>query len=123
AWSYEVKTYETFEEIEEVEEVVDQSEVSTIVTRDEKAVLDESVIGGSTTTTTYTTTTTQEGETVVEHVKEESVITEGEEIIKEVVTTHETGVVAQPAVSKGSSWFRRLATGVAVGAGAVASGA
>jgi len=118
SWSYEVKTYETFEETEEIEEIVDEKEVSTIVSRDQKAVLGGDDLAGST-TTTYTTTTTQEGEAVVEHVKHETVVTEGVEITKEVVTTHETGVVAKPAVSKGSSWFRRLASG----AGAAATGA
>ncbi|KAF9967332.1 hypothetical protein BGZ70_009957, partial [Mortierella alpina] len=46
-------------------------------------------------------------------------ITDGEEIIKVITTTKETGVVAQPAVAKESFCFRRLA----FGAGEVASGA
>jgi hypothetical protein len=46
-----------------------------------------------------------------------------EEAVKEVVITKETGVVTQPAVPKGSSWFRRIATATVAGAGAVAAGA
>ncbi|KAG0014368.1 hypothetical protein BGZ82_001786, partial [Podila clonocystis] len=92
-WTYEVKTYETYEEIEYVEEVVEETEAVTLIE--------------------------QEREIVVQEQSEHVAVTEGEEIIKVVTTVKETGVVAQPAVSKGSSWFRRLATG----AGAVASGA
>ncbi|KFH70967.1 hypothetical protein MVEG_03813 [Podila verticillata NRRL 6337] len=92
-WTYEVKTYETFEEIEYVEEVVEETEAVTIIE--------------------------QQREIVVQEQSEHVEVTEGEEIIKVVTTVKETGVVAEPAVSKGTSWFRRLASG----AGAVASGA
>ncbi|KAF9424468.1 hypothetical protein BGZ76_003512, partial [Entomortierella beljakovae] len=105
-WTYEVKTYETFEEVEEVEEVIDEGSSAAIITREQEV---------ETTTTTTTTTTTQEQEIIVEEPK----VTEGEVITKVITTTQETGVVAQPAVSKETSWFRRLASG----AGAAASGA
>ncbi|KAG0030518.1 hypothetical protein BGZ83_004714, partial [Gryganskiella cystojenkinii] len=119
SWSYEVKTYETFEETEEIEEVVDETEVATLIVREEKALDEKKEIK------VETTTISAAAEVSVEQVtKEETVVVEEEkEQVKEVVVTKETGVVAKPAVSKGSSWFRRLATGVAVGAGAVASGA
>ncbi|KAG0328685.1 hypothetical protein BG000_000353, partial [Podila horticola] len=92
-WTYEVKTYETYEEIEYVEEVVEETEAVTLIE--------------------------QEREIVVQEQSEHVAVTDGEEIVKVVTTVKQTGVVAQPAVSEGSSWFRRLASG----AGAVASGA
>ncbi|KAG0006587.1 hypothetical protein BGZ81_005367, partial [Podila clonocystis] len=76
-WTYEVKTYETYEEIEYVEEVVEETEAVTLIE--------------------------QEREIVVQEQSEQAAVTEGEEIIKVVTTVKETGVVAQPAVSKGSS--------------------
>ncbi|KAF9990740.1 hypothetical protein BGZ75_000126, partial [Mortierella antarctica] len=114
-WTYEVKTYETYEEIEEVEEIVEESEISTSVAREEQALTtDQKSI------TTTTTTQEEEEEVVVEqHESKDVEITDGEEIIKVVTTTKETGVIAQPAVAKETSWFRRLASG----AGEVASGA
>ncbi|KAI1282619.1 hypothetical protein EDD11_001309, partial [Mortierella claussenii] len=45
--------------------------------------------------------------------------TKQEEDIKETIVVKETGVVAEPAVSKETSWLRRLASG----AGAAAAGA
>ncbi|KAG0305545.1 hypothetical protein BGZ99_002047, partial [Dissophora globulifera] len=112
-----VKTYETFEETEEVEEIVEETEVQTIITREQEAVVVDDNTTTSTTTTT-TTTTTQE-DVVVEKVTNDVTITEGEVIEKVVATTKETGVVAEPAVHKGVGWFRRLASG----AGAAAAGA
>ncbi|KAF9945191.1 hypothetical protein BGZ72_001584, partial [Mortierella alpina] len=107
-WTYEVKTYETYEEIEEVEEIVEESEIQTSIAREE-------VVETTTHTGTITTTSTQEEEVVQEH----EGIVDGEEITKVITTTRETGIVAQPAVAKETSWFRRLASG----AGEIASGA
>ncbi|KAF9410646.1 hypothetical protein BGZ94_001583, partial [Podila epigama] len=120
-WTYEVKTYETYEEIEYIEEVVEETEVETILKKEEQVIVkheDKEEVVENVTTTTTTTTTTEEEEVVVEKTKDVAV-TDGEEIIKIVTTVKETGVVAEPAVSKGTSWFRRIASG----AGAVASGA
>ncbi|KAF9945606.1 hypothetical protein BGZ72_001178, partial [Mortierella alpina] len=67
------------------------------------------------------TTQVETHETTVEETEEITV----EETVKEVVITKETGVVAQPAAPKKSSWFCRALTGaeaVALGAGAVAVG-
>ena len=103
AWSYEVKTYETFEETEEIEEVVDEKEVSRQVQVEQKK--QEAQVE----TTTSTTTTTTSEEVVVEEAKKEEA--------KETVVVKEAEVVvAKPAVSKGSSWFRRLATGAGIAA-------
>ena len=102
AWSYEVKTYETFEETEEIEEVVDEKEVSTEVARQVQIEQKEQEVE----TTTSTTTTS---EVVVEEARKEEA--------KETVVVKEAEVVvAKPAVSKGSSWFRRLATGAGIAA-------
>ncbi|KAG0025720.1 hypothetical protein BGZ83_005551, partial [Gryganskiella cystojenkinii] len=117
-WTYEVKTYETFEEIEEVEEVVDESEITSQVVRTEKAVEGEKKIE------VETSTTSTVEQISVDHVtKAETIVVEKQQPeIKETVIIKESAV-AKPAVSKGSSWFRRLATGVAAGAGVVAVGA
>ncbi|KAF9916693.1 hypothetical protein FBU30_001200, partial [Linnemannia zychae] len=123
-FTYEVKTYETFETIEEVEEVVEETEDKVITTE-----------------TTTTTTTTQE-DVVLEHVDKEVTVDKKVEVkvdvdvdvdvevekkeAKETIIVKETGTVAKPAVSKGTSWFRKLATATGaavVGAGAVAVGA
>ncbi|KAF9943159.1 hypothetical protein BGZ70_006029, partial [Mortierella alpina] len=79
--------------------------------------------------TEETTTTVTKEEVTLEHVTKETVVVEEteqhEEPTKEVVITKETGVVAKPAVSEKSSWFRRaLSTSAAVvaGASAIAAG-
>ncbi|KAG0030361.1 hypothetical protein BGZ83_004729, partial [Gryganskiella cystojenkinii] len=112
-WTYEVKTYETFEETEEIEEIVDETEISTEILREQKVVEQEKEV------TVETTTSTTTEEVTLEKTTTEVVAVEEEENKKEVIITKETGVVAKPAVSKGSSWFRRLASG----AGAAAAGA
>ncbi|KAF9116514.1 hypothetical protein BGX27_001808 [Mortierella sp. AM989] len=124
-WSYETKSYETFEEIEEVEEVVEESEASTIAAHQEEVVIDDVVAGKGTTATTAVTT---EDEIMVQDVTKVEAIVDD---VKETVVIKESGV-ANPAVSKGSSWFSRViskseaaAHGVgsaAVGVGAVALG-
>ena len=102
AWSYEVKTYETFEETEEIEEVVDEKEVSTEVARQVQVDQKEQEVE-------TTTSTTATSEVIVEEAKKEEA--------KETVVVKEAEVVvAKPAVSKGSSWFRRLATGAGIAA-------
>ncbi|KAF9569219.1 hypothetical protein EC968_002657, partial [Mortierella alpina] len=125
-WIYEVKTYETFEEVEEIEETVDETEAETIIIREKEIEV------GNTKISEETTTTVTKEEVTLEHVTEETVVVEEtekhEEAAKEVITKKETetGVVAKPAVSEKSSWFRRvISTGAAavVGAGALASGA
>ncbi|KAG0278223.1 hypothetical protein BGZ97_009760, partial [Linnemannia gamsii] len=114
-FTYEVKTYETFETVEVVEEVVDEKVAEVILKREQEIVVDEETV--QTETTTSTTITHQE-ESVSEIAYEVEVV-DGEEITKVITTTKETGVVAQPAVTKSTSWLRRLATG----AGAAAAGA
>ncbi|KAF9342107.1 hypothetical protein BGX26_008341, partial [Mortierella sp. AD094] len=103
-WTYEVKTYETFEETESVEEVVDETEVATIITKEEQAVVDDVQVD----TQIVTTTTTTQEEVVLEHVTKtvvnDDIETEG---VKEITIT-ETGKVSEPAVPKGSSWFRKV---------------
>ncbi|KAF9307936.1 hypothetical protein BG003_011837, partial [Podila horticola] len=116
-WTYEVKTYETFEEVEYVEEVVEEEQAQIIFMREQETIVSEGVTVHEETTTTTTTE-----EVVLEHTTEiVEVIVEEEEAQKEEVTELivESDVVAQPAVSKGPSWFRRIVSG----AGAVASGA
>ncbi|KAG0197079.1 hypothetical protein BGX28_009421, partial [Mortierella sp. GBA30] len=115
-WTYETKTYETFEEIEEVEEIVEETEAQVIIAREQEVVVEGYNTGTSTSTTTTTTTGS---EVVVEQVTEGEDVFEGEEVVKVITTTRETGVVAKPAVTKESSWFRRIAAG----AGAAAAGA
>ncbi|KAF9546834.1 hypothetical protein EC957_009285 [Mortierella hygrophila] len=139
-FTYEVKTYETFETIEEVEEIVEETEAVAIIAREQEIVTEDEVI---TTETTTTTTTTTEGETVLEHVQKDVIVDKKVEVdvdvsvevvdvevekkeAKDIIITKETGVVTKPAVPKGTSWFRKIATATgatAVGAGAVAVGA
>ncbi|KAF9943487.1 hypothetical protein BGZ72_003978, partial [Mortierella alpina] len=114
-WTYEVKTYETFEEIEEIEEVVEETEVESIIAR-EKAeiaivpttgVTSEVILKDAVTEDTTVVVEEKAPETAVEVTKEVTV----KETVKEVVSTKETGVVAQPAVPEKVSWFRRALTG------------
>ncbi|KAF8923185.1 hypothetical protein BGZ47_004967, partial [Haplosporangium gracile] len=114
-FTYEVKTYETFESIEIVEEVVDEKVAEVILQRKEEVIVDEETIQAEITTST---TLTHQDESVSEVAYEVEVI-DGEEITKIITTTKETGVVAQPAVTKSTSWFRKLAAG----AGAATAGA
>ncbi|KAF9535931.1 hypothetical protein EC957_001416, partial [Mortierella hygrophila] len=123
-YTYEVKTYETFETIEEIEEVVEEDVAIAIVSRDQGVVTEGKVITEGTTSTTVI----KDDDVVVEHVHTAVIVdnkTE-DEAVKEVVITKVTGVATQPAVPKGSSWFRKIATGagaVVAGAGTVAAGA
>ncbi|KAF9356543.1 hypothetical protein BGX26_005145 [Mortierella sp. AD094] len=78
---------------------------------------------------TSTTTATICEEVAVEVIKSEIVIKEDGHV-KEVVEVKETGKVSEPAVSKGSSWFRRVistteaaARGAAGAVGSSAAGA
>ncbi|KAF9117387.1 hypothetical protein BGW39_002226, partial [Mortierella sp. 14UC] len=114
-FTYEVKTYETFETVEVVEEVVDEMTAAVILSREQDIIVDEGTVQTETTTST---TVTHQKESVAE-VAHEVEVRDGEEITKVITTIKETGVVPQPAVHKGTSWFRRLATG----AGAAAAGA
>ncbi|KAF9194309.1 hypothetical protein BGZ49_003176, partial [Haplosporangium sp. Z 27] len=91
------KEYVPFEEEVVVTQVVEESQVEEIQREQEAPVEDETV----TTETTTTVTTTEQ----------EVPVTDGEEITKVITTVRETGVIAQPVVSKGTSWFRRLASG------------
>ena len=113
-WTYEVKTYETYEEVEEVEEVIDDKEVETAIARGECTIVNDVVVKKE-----AVTTTTVDVVEVKETTETESVIeVEEDKKVKEVVIVKGTGV-AQPAVTKETSWFRKLATG----AGAAAAGA
>ncbi|KAF9343493.1 hypothetical protein BGX34_006688, partial [Mortierella sp. NVP85] len=97
-WTIEEQVYEEVEEVEEIEEVIEEEEAQEIIRREEKEVVVDETVG----------------------------LVEGEKEIKVVTTTVETGVVAKPAVSNETSWFRRLAVGAglaAAGAGAAAAGA
>ncbi|KAG0221975.1 hypothetical protein BGW41_006276, partial [Actinomortierella wolfii] len=102
------------------EETTTTTEVTKVVTGGETVVEEvkkEAVIGGEV-LKSETTVVTQEEEIVKveekeETVKEVEVTEEVEEVVKVVTTTQETGVVVQPAVSKKTSWFRRLASGAA----------
>ena len=144
SWSYEVKTYETFEETEEIEEVVDDIEVETSTNRATTTVIDQATVEETSVEVTVkddvvmeevqkkavvvdnqiqskeVAVITTEGDvvnvkTTVEHVVETTSINE-EQPVEVTVITKEKGVISQPAVSKGSSWFRRLATGAGVAA-------
>ncbi|KAF9301887.1 hypothetical protein BG003_002612, partial [Podila horticola] len=123
-WTYEVKTYETFEEVEYVEEVVEEKEAEIIIKREQETIVSEDVTVHEETTTTTTTE-----EVVLEHTTETTEVIVEEETQKEKVTevVIETGVVAKPAASKGTSWFKKAigagAAAVAVGTGAVVAGA
>ncbi|KAF9944100.1 hypothetical protein BGZ72_002804, partial [Mortierella alpina] len=100
-WTYEVKTYETFEE---VEEIVEETEAELIIACEKEIVVEDTKI------TEETTATVTEEEVTLEHVTKETVVVEErveqEEAAQEVVITKETGVVAQPAAPKKTSWFR-----------------
>ncbi|KAG0007178.1 hypothetical protein BGZ81_005114, partial [Podila clonocystis] len=118
-YTYEVQTYETFEETEYIEEVVEEEEAQIIIKQEKEITVSEDVTVHEETTTTTTTE-----EIVLEHTTETTEVLVEEETQKEKVTEVivETGV-AKPAVSKGSSWFKKAVGGVAaVGAGAAAIG-
>ncbi|KAG0269114.1 hypothetical protein BGZ96_006556, partial [Linnemannia gamsii] len=120
-FTYEVKTYETIEEIEEIEEVVDETVAIDIISRNQGVLTEGKVITEGTTSTTVI----KEEDVVVEQVHTAVIVDnkKDEEAVKEVVITKVTGVAIQPAVPKGTSWFRRIATATVAGAGAVAAGA
>ncbi|KAG0028142.1 hypothetical protein BGZ83_005110, partial [Gryganskiella cystojenkinii] len=107
-----VKTYETFEETEEIEEVIDETEISTQIVREEKVTEEGKKVD-------VATSVTNEDVSIEEINTKVVVIEDKKEEIKESVAVKETSALSEPAVSKGSSWFRRLATG----AGAAAAGA
>ncbi|KAG0008433.1 hypothetical protein BGZ82_004682, partial [Podila clonocystis] len=118
-WAYEIKIYETYEEIEHVEEVVEEAEADIIIKREKETTVSEDV-----TVHEETTTTTTNEEVILEHTTETTEVIVEEETQKENVTevVVETDV-AKPAVSKGSSWFKKAVGGVAaVDAGAAAIG-
>ncbi|KAF9301505.1 hypothetical protein BG003_002747, partial [Podila horticola] len=108
-WTYEVKTYEVFEEIEYVEEVYEEEEAQIILKREQEIIVSEDV-----TVHEETTTTTTSEEVVLEHTTETTEVVVEEEDRTEKVTevVIETGKT-QPAVSKGSSWFKKAVGGVA----------
>ncbi|KAF9338791.1 hypothetical protein BGX26_009572, partial [Mortierella sp. AD094] len=103
-YTYETKTYETFEEVVEVEEVVDETEVATIITKEQEVAVEDATINTETTTTTTVTTE----DVTVEHVEKAVVDVKDDQTVTEVVEVKETGKVTEPAVSKGSSWFRKV---------------
>ncbi|KAG0334402.1 hypothetical protein BG005_004865, partial [Podila minutissima] len=123
-YTYEAKTYETYEEIEYVEEVVEEEQAQVIIKQEKEIVVSEDV-----TVREETVTTTTEEEITLEHT------TETKEVVIEEVTQQETVVTevvvetgkTQPAVSRGSSWFKKaIAIGAvvtAVGVGADVAGA
>ncbi|KAF9536755.1 hypothetical protein BGW38_010131, partial [Lunasporangiospora selenospora] len=121
-WTYEVKTYEEIEEVEEVVEVVEETEAQIIIAREMEIQVEDKTI------VTETKTIESKEEVAIEHVtKEKTIVVEEENKTDvEVIITKESGVVAKPAVSTGSSWFRRAITGagaVVVGGAAVVAGA
>ncbi|KAG0312412.1 hypothetical protein BG000_006238, partial [Podila horticola] len=119
-WTYETKTYETYEEVEYVEEIVEEEQAQIIIKQDKEIVVSEDV-----TVREETVTTTTEEEVTLEHTTETKEVVIEEETQQETVVTEvvvETGAT-KPAVSKGSSWFKKAVTGVAaVGAGVAAVG-
>ncbi|KAG0220250.1 hypothetical protein BGW41_007972, partial [Actinomortierella wolfii] len=151
-WSYEVKTYETIETTETIEEIVDNKEAEVIVSTQKETVVGDVVtketiettvereqvvsevdtkvveVGGQTVETEVTVVKTEAEVEVVEHkvidtVKEVEVKEDVKEVTETTATVIETGVIAKPAVTEKTSWFRRLASGAADAAGAVAKGA
>ncbi|KAF9898141.1 hypothetical protein EC991_000810, partial [Linnemannia zychae] len=124
-FTYEIKTYETIEEIEEIEEIVEENVAVAIVAREQEAVSGDKLITSD--CTTFTTVIKAE-DVVVEQVQTAVIVDDKKETeaVKEVSITKVTGVAPKPAVTKETSWFRKIAsaTGAAVvGAGAVAVGA
>ncbi|KAF9271458.1 hypothetical protein BGZ68_003595, partial [Mortierella alpina] len=110
-------------------EVIEEKEAEIIIAREKEIVVEDKKV------TETTTTTIAEEEVTLEHVTKETVVVEetteqGAPTEQVVITEKETGVVAKPAVSEKSSWFRRVLNGAATavtdaasGAGQVASGA
>ncbi|KAF8964998.1 hypothetical protein BGZ52_011687, partial [Haplosporangium bisporale] len=155
-WTYEVRTYETYEYVEEIEEIFEEEEAQVIIQHERQIHVDENTVKTDVTTVTsqneLVLETVQEDVVVVDEqvqsqetvitkteeeqvkvdvsieevVKQVEVVDEVEHVTKNHTTTVETGVIAQPAVTKNNSWFRKFAVGataVASGAGAAASGA
>ncbi|KAF9117984.1 hypothetical protein BG015_006780, partial [Linnemannia schmuckeri] len=123
-YTYEFKTYETFETIEEIEEIVEETEAVTIIAREQDVVTEGKIITEGATSTTVI----KDEDVIVEHVHTAVLVDnkKEEETLKKVIITKVTGVATQPAVPKGTSWFRRVANGAdaaAAGAGNAASGA
>ncbi|KAI1316330.1 hypothetical protein EDD11_010109 [Mortierella claussenii] len=117
-YTYQVKTYETIEEVEEVEEIIDAEEAETIIARGEVGVIvDDAIRTDTSIKTSANKETAADEQTITAEVVVDK--TKQEEDIKETIVVKETGVVAEPAVSKETSWLRRLASG----AGAAAAGA
>ncbi|KAG0314715.1 hypothetical protein BG000_005454, partial [Podila horticola] len=142
-WSYEFRTYETYEVVEEIEEIVEEEEAQVIIAHERSIHVDETSVHTDVTTVTTenevvletvhedvvvvddkveskeTVVTKTEEEhikvdvSIEEVVKEVGVVEEVEQVTKKHTTTVETGVIAQPAVTKNTSWFRHAATGVA----------
>ncbi|KAG0334355.1 hypothetical protein BG004_000441, partial [Podila humilis] len=91
-WTYEVQTYETYETIEEIEEIIEEEEAQVIIAREESI----SVAGPTSTTVVKTIAS---GDIVLGDEKKET--------IKESVIVHEEVKTSKPAVSGGSSWFKK----------------
>ncbi|KAF9583249.1 hypothetical protein BGW38_009927, partial [Lunasporangiospora selenospora] len=98
-----------------VDHIVEESEAITIIAREKEIQVED-----KTTKTTTATIETKEEVVLEEVTKKTEVVVdvETEVEVEKTTITKETGVVAKPAVSTGSSWFRRAITG----AGAVVVG-
>ncbi|KAG0247178.1 hypothetical protein BGZ95_008930, partial [Linnemannia exigua] len=117
-FTYEFRTYETIEEVEEIEEIVEENVAIAIIDRNQQAITGDKVIATESTTSS---TTFKETDVVVEQVHTAVIVDDKKETeaVKEVVVTKISGVATQPAVPKGTSWFRKaLTAGGAVVVGA-----
>jgi hypothetical protein len=102
AWYYEVKTYETFEETEEIEEVVDDTEAATPIIHEDQTEDKEVLALAANAKAPGLEGVDKRGEEVVEPVKDDVVLDECEESVRENATTHKTTLDAEPAVSNGT---------------------
>ncbi|KAF9905967.1 hypothetical protein BX616_000861, partial [Lobosporangium transversale] len=147
-WTYQTQVYEVYETIEEIEEDIDEEEVATIMAQNRvikvddettkvettivntqndvvvETVKDVAIVTGDQVESRKTTVSRNDEQTqsvTIEEIVEEATSIAVADDVKDrrEVKTIKTGVIAEPAVTKETSWFRRIASG----AEGVASGA
>ncbi|KAG0240690.1 hypothetical protein BGW41_006773, partial [Actinomortierella wolfii] len=116
-WTYEVQEYETYEVTEVIEEIIEEEEAKVIIEQKEQQI----TVGETTQKEAVVVKKEEKVEEVKTEVKEVEVEVETEKTVTEVKTE-----TKKPAVSKSSSWFKKLTgavSGAADAAGSVVKGA
>ncbi|KAF9159288.1 hypothetical protein BGX20_003018, partial [Mortierella sp. AD010] len=111
--TYETKTYEASEEVEEV----DEAKAAAIICKNQEVANEDATVN----TETIAATTVTTDNVTVEHTEKAVADVKGQFVAK-AVKVKDTGIVAEPAVPKNTSWFYRRVTGAGSDVDGVAIG-